>query len=302
MSAEVLLQGLVAADRYPRPQWEDIAARVTAAGPVDEDAVWTNIAKKWMERHCAAAGDKYWCTASTHFLLASALSKREAANLLQFAERARRGISHALRGVAASDGLGPHVVMVFDTEDEYYEYIAPFYREGGHYAMSAGVHLNAGYGHFALPRREPDELESVVAHELTHALVAHLPLPRWLNEGMAVNLESALCPRSGRRVELSWMDRHRQWWDAETVQQYWSGEVFYRPDRFSELAYELAWIKVRALADDYDVFRAFACEATAADAGQAAAKKYYGGGLGLHFEALLGEGQWDPDPQLWKPA
>lgn len=295
-----IVEGLMPClDRYPRPKWEEIAARVTQAQPTDQNSFWWGIAQKWMEHHCEAAGRTYWCMRSENFLLASPLEKGPAANLIAFAERARRGILKALNGLVATDGLGPHVVLVFDTEDEYYEYIAPFYAEGGHYAVNSGVHLNPGYGHFALPRREPDLLETVVAHELTHALVSHLPLPRWLNEGIAVNLESSLCPRYGRRLELSWIERHRASWDGASVQEYWSGLAFHRPDKFSELSYELAWITVRSLAEDYQLFRQFASEASFEDAGQSASLKAFGHGLGRHFEALLGEGDWDPDPTNW---
>lgn len=286
-------------DRYPRPDWERIAARVSQAAPSDENGAWWSIADRWMEEHCVNAGKEYWCTRSENFLLTSPLDKRSASNIMKFAERARRGITKALNGLIDTGGLGPHVILVFETQEEYYDYIAPFYPDGGQFAVSTGVHLNPGYGHFALPRAEPDALEAVVAHELTHALVSHLPLPRWLNEGIAVNLESSLCPRYARRLDLSWIDRHQTWWDSESVQEYWSGLAFHRPDKFSELSYELAWVTVRSLAEDYELFRQFASEASYEDAGQVASQAIFGHGLGKHFEALLGEGDWEPDPAKW---
>jgi hypothetical protein len=281
-------------DRYPRPRWQEIAERVSGAAPTNENTVWWGIADRWMKEHCAAAGKSYWCVRSENFLLASSLGQ-----LLAFAERARRSISKALRDLVDTDGLGPHVVLVFETEDEYYEYIAPFYPEGGHYALSAGVHLNPGYGHFALPPQEPDVLETVVAHELTHAQLSHLPLPRWLNEGIAVNLESSLCPRFARKLELNWVGRHQKSWSLQSVQEYWSGQSFHRPDELSELSYELAWVTVRSLAEDYELFRRFASEASFEDAGQSASLRHFGHGLGMHFEAILGEGDWNPAPTTW---
>lgn len=299
--ASQLLDGLLpTSDRYPRPQWEEIATRVTKGAPKDEHSTWWRIAEHWLKQHCAAAGRSYWYTRSENFLLASPLEKRPAANLIAFAEKARRGIARALEGLAATNGLGPHVILVFDTEDEYYEYIAPFYPDGGHYAVSSGVHLNPGYGHFALPRRDPDLLETVVAHELTHALVSHLPLPAWLNEGMAVNLESSLCPRYARKLDLNWLERHQRWWDGDAVQDYWSGQAFHRPDKLSELSYELAWVTVRSLAEDYGLFRQFASEASFEDAGQSASLKHFGHGLGMHFQPVLGEGDWEPNPTRWR--
>jgi hypothetical protein len=228
----------------------------------------------------------------------SALDKRAAANVLDFAERARRGIERALAGLANTGGLGPHVILVFENDAEYYEYIAPYY-PAGHYAVSTGVYLDEGYGPFALPRREPALLEPVVAHELTHALLSHLPLPRWVDEGVAVNLESVLCPRSARRLELNWLERHKRWWNSKSVQLYWSGRAFHIPVKLAELSYELAWVWVRSLAEDYETFRAFALEASSHDAGQASAIKHLGGRLGHQFEAFLGQGEWDPDPSRW---
>jgi len=299
--ASQLLDGLLpTSDRYPRPQWEEIATRVTESAPKDENSTWSQIAEHWLKQHCTAAGKSYWCTRSENFLLASPLEKRPAANLIAFAEKARRGITRALEGLAATDGFGPHVILVFDTEDEYYEYIAPFYPDGGHYAVSSGVYLNPGYGHFALPRRDPDLLETVVAHELTHALVSHLPLPEWLNEGMAVNLESSLCPRYARKLDLGWLERHQRCWDGDAVQDYWSGKAFHRPDKLSELSYELAWVTVRSLAEDYGLFRQFASEASFEDAGQNASLKHFGHGLGIHFQPVLGEGDWEPNPTRWR--
>ena len=34
-------------------------------------------------------------------------------------------------------------------------------------------------------------------HEMTHGSVAHLPLPLWLNEGLAVNTERRLAGATG---------------------------------------------------------------------------------------------------------
>src|SRR5262245_12747837 len=133
--------------RYPRPNWEEIAARITRAQPPDENSFWRAIAERWMEEHCRASGTAYSVTRTENFLLAGPLENRPATNLITFAERARRGIARALKGLVATDGLGPHVILVFETEEEYYEYIAPFYPEGGQYGVSSGVQLNPGYTH-----------------------------------------------------------------------------------------------------------------------------------------------------------
>lgn len=54
-------------DRYPRPNWEEVAARIADASPNHEDAAWRDIAKRWTEEVCAAAGKRYRLTVRTSF-------------------------------------------------------------------------------------------------------------------------------------------------------------------------------------------------------------------------------------------
>lgn len=281
-------------DRYPRPCWEHIAKRIQDLAPTDEDALWWDVAVHWVTKTCVTAGPDYRLDRSGKFVLGSTLEPSTAHDFLEFANRCRRRILDMLVGLATTDGLGPHVVLVFKSQDDYYDYIAPFYPAAGHFAASSGVHLNPGYGHFAIPLADLGVMEAVVAHELTHSLLSHLPLPRWMDEGIAVNVESILCPQSRRRLSTDWMRRHRQHWNKSTVQEYWFGKAFSRSDEISELSYELAWVMVKHMSRDYGAFRKFASDATYQDAGQEAALKHLGVDLASFITALLGNGDWDP--------
>ncbi len=143
-----------------------------------------------------------------------------------------------------------------------------------------------------------DEAEATAAHELTHACLAHLPLPLWLNEGLAVTMEHAICNyRLHNRHER--LPEHTAFWNQATMQGFWSGDAFGQPDEGSSLSYELASWCVQALVRDYDAFAAFANEASFEDAGNSAAITHYGFNLGVLVEQFLGRGTWRPDPSAW---
>jgi hypothetical protein len=143
-------------------------------------------------------------------------------------------------------------------------------------------------------------MKPVVAHELTHGLLAHLPLPRWLDEGIAVNVESAICPSHARRLASGWLNAQRGYWNETSIQEYWSGNAFFRTDKGSDLSYELAWVTVQALAKNYELFRRFASEARHEDSGQSSALKHLGESVDALIEPVLGPGKWAPLPETWQ--
>ena len=190
------------------------------------------------------------------------------------------------------------ILLVLDEEDLYYDYVAGYYPEGGEFAFSSGMFINAGCGHFVVQRGELAAIEPVIAHEMSHAAVAHLRLPTWLDEGLAVNTEHRLTgtPRSGEDPRHL-RRQHRGFWGSEEVRQFWSGEAFFRPDEGNRLAYDLARLMVQQMAADWPRFEDFALAARRDDAGAAAAKEHLGVDLGSYVCTLL-EREHSPD---WSP-
>ena len=144
-------------------------------------------------------------------------------------------------------------------------------------------------------------MEPVIAHELTHCLLQHLPLPAWLNEGIAVNTEQRLCPR-GRPLYTpkETQEKHLEFWNESTIQEFWSGKSWLRPDEGNLLSYDMAKTFVVMAAEAFEAFRGFANAADAADGGNAAAKKHLGYPVENRAQAVLGDGPWEPKPELWK--
>jgi hypothetical protein len=156
---------------------------------------------------------------------------------------------------------------------------------------------------------------NTIVHELTHDCLAHLPLPLWLNEGVAVTLQKAIAPVEwgssqgdqtvlyaesvNWRPPIMWdelADRHYAFWDEDNIQTFWAGKSFFIPGESNELSYSLAEVFVKLLSErgNADTFRAFLGTANWNDAGQTAALDILGADLGEIATTFLGEGNWRP--------
>ena len=284
---------------FPRPDWDAISKLVEAQPEQEWQVNWERWAKSWVAATADCLPDGYKVIESKNFLLLSSKDDHYLKLLNEFLERSLNKILTALSGIASDDGYGKHVVFIFDEQDSYYRYKSYFYPDEGEFILSAGTFLNTGYGHFAFPYMDMDEAEATSAHELTHACLAHLPIPLWLNEGLAVTMESSICGWSPQN-KFERFPEHVHFWNTETIQEYWSGEAFNRGDEGSGLSYELAGWCVEALAKDYDSFIAFTNAASHEDAGEPAATDAYGFGLGVLLEQFFGGGDWSPKPSKWE--
>jgi hypothetical protein len=139
---------------------------------------------------------------------------------------------------------------------------------------------------------------------MTHGCVGHLPLPLWLNEGLAVNTERRL---AGTGIPLytpqEMQDRHLAFWGEQEIQQFWSGVSFGRTDEGNLLSYDLARIIVEQMAKEWAPFKQFVRAADRADAGARAAREHFGIELGDYACALLEKdpsAAWVPDPRMWE--
>jgi hypothetical protein len=160
--------------------------------------------------------------------------------------------------------------------------------------------INAGYGHFVCVQSDMRAIEPIIAHELTHMLVMHLPIPAWLNEGLAVNTERIVSEPGGWGYTPQEMrEMHARFWNESTIQEFWSGKSFLRTDDGNLLSYDLARQLVTVLSQDRARFVAFVNAADRQDGGQAAASEHMGAELEMAVTVLLGEGAWRPAPEVW---
>jgi len=295
-------------DGFPRADWDAVCPRIMeqVAEKGLRDA-FTSAARDWLTATRETLGGAYRVEDSANFLLLATFPPKTAVSLLAFLERARaRILTQLLPGIARVQGHGKHVAIVFDDVEKYYSYIAYFYPPTGEFAASGGVFVQRGhgrsgwgYGHFVLHGSVIVGIERTVAHELTHNCVRHLPIPGWLNEGLATTVESVVMGEGALVVRKEDIEEHRAHWRDGVIQEFWSGAAVHRPDEGSRLTYHLARMAVKALSYDYARFREFVLLANRADGGEEAAQKVFGNGLGGLITQFLGPGDWTPRPETW---
>ncbi len=292
-------------NELPYFDWDAIGIWVDAL-PSDElrAQAWFACERAWLLHLRAALGTGYWLAEAGEAMLLSALDKPVARVTLDYMNRTLTRVVRLLDGIAAVSGWGKDILIVLDDHDTYYRYVSYYYPEEGEFALSSGMYIHSGCGHFVTAKSDLRDVEPVIAHEMTHACVSHLPLPAWLNEGIAVNTERRLTGSGTKLYTPAEMHRrHLAFWGNSEIQQFWSGKSFLRTDEGNMLSYDLAQILVEQLSRDWGPFQKFTLAANWGDAGLAAGREHLGIDLGAYVCAIL-EKEGDcsafmPDPTTW---
>lgn len=303
-----ILSHIDRSDGFPRPDWDAISARIESeTSEPERGAAFTQAAEDWLLETAATLGGDYEVLRSPNFLLLSSLPQERARRLIQFLERTRESILlRDLPGIAAVSGYGSHVAILFADMESYYSYIAYHYPEEGEFAGNGGILLSGRHGHEGLSYThfvgygaDLGDTERLAAHELTHNCLVHLPIPLWLNEGIAQMVEMAIVGGLLPAMRPEDRDHHRAVWSDGGIQTFWSGAAVHSPDDSCRLAYELALVLVTTLSRDYERFQKFVLAADSADAGEGAARSVYGRSLRELVDHILGPGDWAPQPSTW---
>ena len=282
------------------PNWQTVDEHINdELLDVDQHNLWTQIANRWVDIMIADLDDGYTANESENFIVVSNVDANYSNRLIIFLEQCLKRILKTLPSIASNDIFGKHVVFVFADNDRYYDYICNFGPQEGTYGLTTGMYLNYGYGHFVFPHQEIDYTFQVVAHELTHALLNHLPIPTWLNEGLAMNMESMLTG-GGSFIYKEKFNMHQRFWGFDEIQEFWQGTAFGRPDEGQELSYHLAQVLVANISENKNGFTKFANLANWQDGGEAAMSQVFDLSLGDLIDNFLGEGNWWPQPEKWQ--
>jgi hypothetical protein len=287
---------------FPQPDWRAIAEWIEAnVSQAEAGAAWEQCVRSWLQRIASRLGEQYSTAESENFHLTSYLPVESRRSKLAFLEAARSRMCEVL-GENLSKTSCKHVVLRFSDQDDFYAYISHFHADG-EFAGAGGMFLNDGYPHIAYGEGWTDQPEApVLVHELAHNLMAHLPLPLWLNEALAMLFETEIGASYIPPLTREDATRHREYWTAVTIQDFWSGGSFSDVGG-QELAYSLARILLHLVHTEIrpakGEFRRFVLAATWADAGATAAAEHLGIQLEDIAAAFLGPGEWAPQPESW---
>src|SRR6266404_1508980 len=285
----------VFSEGYSRPNWKVIGELIQQAASVEElPRAWSEAAVQWVEQVRSDLGGEYRVASSTEFILLSALDRAAANRILALAERILERISLALKDAVWKSEYGKHVILLFSEQDDYYQYVSYFHREGIH-PTSGGCLIHKDYVHIAMPFFDGTSVRRTLAHELVHNSLVHLPLPLWLNEGVALIIDRTAADWRDPILDHDLRDEHLAFWNADNIQGFWAGVSFHEPGDSNKLSYSLAEIVLTLLLGMPRDSVAFLKQADRDDAGQTAALDVLGMDLGDTMATFLGPGNWRPN-------
>lgn len=332
INPEAFAAGVTFEHEFHRIDWTVVWAWIESeVETVNWELAWAEAATWWAELLRGDLGGEYLVYQSKDTILLCEQSEELAEWLLGYAGRAANTIRHELGPMAWNGRSGKDLLLVFSEHDDYYQYAA-FHMADGVNPSSGGMCISSGYTHIALPWTEQLDVANALIHELAHDSMAHLSLPHWLNEGVAVTLEKAIGapPRaigqgdqdavygamSNWRPPTMWQElaeQHFAFWNEENIQTFWAGTSFYLPGDSNSLSYSLAEVFVKLLSErgNRAAFLSFMEASRPDDAGHAASLELFGADLGEIAGTFLGPGDWRPQRKAikacweeagWKPA
>lgn len=312
---EALEGAFVVKDGFHRANWGFVRRYIDSNVDLEDVSdAWNEAALLWVQKIRDDLGGEFFVVQSVRTILLCDRPLATATWLLDCAERAAETIKDHLGSTAWGGWTGKNVMLIFSDEDDYYQYLA-HHSPDGEQAKSGGVCIHSGYTHIAFPWYDEVEATNTIVHELVHDCLAHLTLPLWLNEGLAVTMQKAVAPPRhsvgqsqqdalfsaaiGWRAPIMWdelAERHFAFWTEENIQSFWTGVSFYQPGDPNQLSYSLAEVLLKLLSERGDAagFRTFVEAARPDDAGQTAAMDILGADLGEIAGTFLGKGNWRP--------
>lgn len=284
--------------QLPRPDWHVLSRWITENVPeTDRSTAWSDIAGQWLENLNNSLGDAYQIKQSEHFLLFAPRDSELADPLLRCGELGLTEIEGALGSLTNELQTGPIAILFFADNKTYGRFVNPFDGDLGS-IRSAGVCFQEAYVHIAIRPGHPDEVQRTLLHELTHACLAHLTLPRWLEEGITQMAEESAMSQWGRfQLSADTATTLKTAWRDHGLGEFWWGHAFSMEHNCQGYSYQLAQVLFRLLvADHRRALPEFVRHAHRDDAGESAARQYLGKGLAELAKQFLGAGEWGPTP------
>ena len=295
---------LTTREGFCHPNWQAISAYIENKVPESEQKAAREWAtRQWLDRLRREFGGNYVIGETHNFLILAETVNQISSESCKFYETALKQILATLKGAASNQSSGRHAVIIFSSLDAYYGYITYFYPEGN-YPMTGGICFRDNSSiHFAFPTTNHFAERKTFVHELTHGCLAHLNLPTWLDEALAMRMEEVVCGSRMFVFDDNMLERHVAHWNHDSIQGFWMGASWNMPGDDFELSYDLAQLLWREIEVGFGasikVLIAFIVTADAGDGGEAACRRLFGASLDDVIAGILGPGDWKPDPKKW---
>ena len=167
-------------NQLPYLDWDAVHTWVDALPSNELQAqAWSACERAWLLHLHDALGTGYRLAEADQAMLLSSLEPAIASVTLEYMSRTLARIVRLLDGLAAVSEWGKDILIVFNDHDTYHRYVSYYGAEEGEFALSSGMYLHSDCAHFVTVKSDLREVEPVIAHEMTHACVGHLPLPAW---------------------------------------------------------------------------------------------------------------------------
>lgn len=281
---------------FPRPDWQCVSDWIDTHLDKDQHhQAWAEATAAWLKLLKESLPDHYAIRRSENFVMLTGFDERTTDKLLSYCEHAWKAILKTIPYAGTSIEDEAQVILAFDDSAAYYAYVSDYYPEEGEFGESVGMFIHQDYPHILLNNPPPWYRQRVIAHEMCHLLLSHLPLPLWLNEGITQVVEDILVDGSSFLLDHETLRRHRAYWNHDSINDFWSGDSFAAADEGQELSYNLAQVIVRNLIADYpNALNEIIQSAHYGDAGNNAFQNICQETLGDQIELFLGKGDWEP--------
>src|ERR1700733_10081456 len=162
----------------PIVEWTEVQRWIVESVPENLRAeAWASCERAWLLHFREALGTAFHLEEGNTAAILSSLDPKLAQVTLEYVERTLKRICSVLHGIAKSPEWCKDFLIVFDDADRYYDYVSYYYPDSGEFAFSGGMYIGAACSHFVTVKADVRSIEPVIAHEMTHAGLSHLPIP-----------------------------------------------------------------------------------------------------------------------------
>ena len=196
---------------------------------------WDKILRDWLNKAGNDLGN-YILYESNNFFLLSGEDKKTSKMILSSSEKSLKHIRKIFNNCLEEERW-KIVVILFSKPEKYLDYLE-YYNKNSFSTASGFFLANAGYQHIVVgPNNDLFNTEITIAHELTHYILSSFQLPRWLDEGFAVNIENQLY-KEKTPITSEDHKKHKTFWTKQNIEKFLNDETFDELD--PSLAYQLA--------------------------------------------------------------